>query len=192
LHALRDAMQAKVAEWAKDNVIIPAPANCGYNNPLTCAPKKDEHGNKVGVRVCLETRLLNAKIKDDRYPLPVIQDILSSLGGAKVFTTLDLKESFHQMPLRKQDQEKTAFTWNNRHWMFRGAPFGLKVLSSHFQRVMNAIFLDMPFVLAYIDDIVVFSKDEKEHEEHVRKAIQRLSKYNLRIRRKKCHFGRTQ
>lgn len=178
-----------IKKWEADGTIEAAPVNTAWNSPLTLAPKKDAEGNYTGTRPCLDPRHINKLLPDDRYPLPLISDIFHTMDGAAVFTTLDLKSAFHRFQIHPKDRHKTAFTFNNKQWCFRGTPFGLKPISSKFQRVMHIVFQDMPFVTCFVDDVVVFSKDLMEHQEHVAQAIHALTKVNLILNPDKCHFA---
>ncbi|KAJ8651359.1 hypothetical protein O0I10_013130 [Lichtheimia ornata] len=189
--SLRPAVDAAVKKWLEDGVIIRAPVNNAWNSPLTLAPKKDAQGNKTGMRPCLDPRHINRYLPDDKYPLPLIRDIFEALSGSKVFTTLDLTNAFHRFKIKAEDQHKTTFTHNGRQYMFQGCPFGLKPISSKFQRVMHRIFENMPFVQTFVDDIVIHSPDMHTHTQHVKQAIQALTDANLILNPAKCHMAQT-
>ena len=186
---LKPVIDAAVQKWLKDGVIVKAPVNTSWNSPLTLADKKDAYGNKTGKRPCLDPRHINRYLPDDRYPLPLIREIFQDLGGSKVFTTLDLTNAFHRFKIKEDDQHKTTFTHNGQQYMFQGCPFGLKPISSKFQRVMHIIFKDMPFVRTFVDDIVIFSPDMETHLPHVQQAIHALTAANLILNPNKCHFA---
>ncbi|GJJ75097.1 hypothetical protein EMPS_07455 [Entomortierella parvispora] len=169
----------QVDKWLKDGVITLAPANNRHNNTLTLAAKKDLLGNKTKWRVCLDPRPLNKLLKDDNHPVPLISDILQQIGGHMIYTTLDLTQAYHRLPIEAGHQPLTAFMHRGTQYMFRRAPFGLKPLSSIFQRGMTRILGDLPFVLVFIDDIVIFSKTKEEHAAHVKCVIERLTEAKL-------------
>lgn len=185
----RPVIDAQIQKWLDDGVIVHAPIDTKWNSPLTLADKKDANGNKIGKRLCLDPRHINKYLEDDRYPLPTINEIFHALGGSSVFTTLDLTNAFHRFKIRAEDRPITTFTYNQRQYMFRGCPFGLKPISSKFQRVMNIIFKDMPFVRTFVDDIVIFSPDLETHTVHVQQAIHTLTQANLILNPAKCHFA---
>ncbi|GJJ71586.1 hypothetical protein EMPS_03936 [Entomortierella parvispora] len=182
----------QVDKWLKDGVITLAPANNRHNNTLTLAAKKDLLGNKTKWRVCLDPRPLNKLLKDDNHPVPLISDILQQIGGHMIYTTLDLTQAYHRLPIEAGHQPLTAFMHRGTQYMFRRAPFGLKPLSSIFQRGMTRILGDLPFVLVFIDDIVIFSKTKEEHAAHVKCVIERLTEAKLIINPEKSHFFATQ
>ncbi|KAJ8651866.1 hypothetical protein O0I10_012559 [Lichtheimia ornata] len=181
-----------VADWLKEGIITEVPANIdnGWNSPLTFAPKKDAKGNKVGVRLCLDPRHINKYLPDDRHPIPLVRTVFDQLAGSSVFSTLDLKSAFHRFQIHEKDRHKTTFTSaSGKQYMFVGCPFGLKPISAKFQRVMQILFTGLPFVTTFVDDIVVSSKSMQEHTEHVRIALERLTKANLLLNPDKCHFA---
>ena len=189
---LQPVLQETIDQWLQDGTIEPRPAHepSEWNSPITFAPKKDAHGNYTGKRPCLDPRHINRLIHDDRHPLPLIRDIFNSLDGATVFSTLDLKSAFHRFEIHPNDRHKTTFTVGRQQYRFRGCPFGLKPISSKFQRVMDIVFKDMQdFVLCFVDDIVVFSRTMEEHAAHVARAIQALTDVNLILNADKCHFA---
>lgn len=193
-HSLRPAVNKKVQEWVDNGVVVPAPPDSQYNAPLTVAPKKDLEGNisKTDVRVCLDPRGLNEILRDDQYPIPVTRDILQELLAFEVVSCLDLKESYHQLQIAEGHRHKTTFTWGGKRLMFSRAPFGLKHLTAHFQRCMEAVLQDhQAYAKVFVDDIIVFSKSVEEHKQHLRDVVNTLSAANLRLRPAKCKIGYT-
>ncbi|SAL96444.1 hypothetical protein, partial, partial [Absidia glauca] len=163
--------------------------NNEWNSPLTLAPKKNADGTKSKKRPCLDPRHINSLLPDDKYPLPLIKDIFAQLKDARVFSTLDLKNAFHRFKIAKEDRHKTTFTHRGIQFMFKGCPFGLKPLSSKFQRVTALLLEDMPFATSFIDDIVVFSNTMDDHAIHVKQVINKLTSVNLILNPDKCHFA---
>jgi transposase InsO family protein len=182
----------QIEKWLKEEIISPALPGNPYNNTLTMVPKKDANGNKTLWRVCLDPRPLNKLLPDDNHPIPLITDIMNKLGGNAIYSTIDLKQAYHRLPINDKDRILTAFTHNGIQYMFNRAPFGLKPLSSIFQRGMTRILGHLPFVCIFIDDIVVFSKHREDHAAHVNKVIQCLNEAKLIINQEKCHFYVTQ
>ena len=179
-----------VEEWLKYGRISIAPEpGSPYNNALWAVPKKDESGTKTGVRVCNDMRKLNKILTDDYFPIPSIDTLLKRLEGSKYFSSLDLKDSYHQFPLDPEDKLKTAFTWNGNQYVFNVCPFGLKNMTSAFQRVMTQLLRQcLKFTIVYIDDIVIFSKTKEEHDQHLEKVMECINKANLRLNFTKCKF----
>ena len=114
-------------------------------------------------------------MEEDKHPLPKVGDIFNRLAGFKIYSKLDLAESFHQFPIRKKDRIKTSFMWEGIQYMFLGAPFGLKTLTSVFQRVVSRLLMHLSFCVCYVDDILIFSQEEEEHIEHIKEVIECLT-----------------
>jgi transposase InsO family protein len=190
-NSLVHVVDEAVAQWLKDGTITDAPVNTTWNSPITLAKKKDANGNITKYRPCLDPRHINKYIKDVVYPLPLIKDIFENMHGAKVFTTLDLKSAFHRFQIHPDHQHKTAFTHRRRQYMFRGAPFGIKTLSSVYQKTIDTIFRQLPFAQSFIDDVIIFSPDMQSHTEHVCIAIQKLTEANLILNPDKCFWAQT-
>jgi hypothetical protein len=186
---LKTVLQEQIEQWLQEGVIRVAPVNTDFNNPITCATKKDLEGNYTGIRVCLDPRALNLLLPDDRFPIPLVKDVFRSMGKSKVFTTLDLRQAFHRFKLAEEDQHKTSFTVDGQVYCFVSCPFGLKSISSCFQRVMNKIFDGCDYVTVFVDDVLVHSDNLQDHACHVQDCIDRLTAVNLILNVNKCHFA---
>ncbi|SAM07224.1 hypothetical protein [Absidia glauca] len=184
---LKPVVHEAVQKWEAQGIITRVPSNVDnrWNSPLTLAPKKDSSGKYTAKRPCLDPRHINKYLKEDRFPLPKIGDIFLKLKDAVVYTTLDLTNAFHRFPIHPPDQHKTAFTSvDGLQYMFRGCPFGLKPISSKFQRVMTTLFSRDPFhsfVATFVDDIVIYSKTYNSHAAHVKMVIDELTQVNLTL-----------
>ena len=125
--------------------------------------------------------------------MPTPEEIFEFVGHSKVFSTLDLRSGYHQLPVRMKDKYKTAF-WGidefgkDRLYQWKFLPFGLKNAPAEFQRVMDRVFAGLPFVKCYIDDILVFSENVKEHQKHLTMVLNRLMEHGLKLHPSKCTF----
>ena len=155
-----------------------------WSSPLHMVMKNDGSW-----RPCGDYRRLNSTTTDDRYPLPHIQDFNSSLAGAKIFSKVDLVRGYHQIPLATDAIPKTAVCTPFGLWEFLKTPFGLKNAAQTFQRLIDGILRDLSFCFAYLDDILVASSSEEQHQHHLRQLLQRLSDNGLVINKDKCVFG---
>ena len=166
------------------------PSNSPYNAPIWIVPKKLDASGEMKWRMVVDYRKLNEITIDDRYPMPNIEDILDNIGEAKIFSTLDLANGFHQIPVRFIDQPKTAFSTHEGHYEFTRMPFGLKNAPATFQRIINTVFSDFfnKFCFVYLDDIVVFSTTLQDHLAHLRKIFVRIHENNLQIQPDKSEF----
>jgi hypothetical protein len=154
--------------------------------PVLFVRKKD--GSR---RLCVDYRGLNAVTIRNRYPLPLINQLLDRLRSAKVFTRIDLRSAYYLLRVRKGDEWKTAFRTPFGHFQFNVMPFGLTNAPATFQHFLNDIFRPFleQFVIIYLDDILVFSKNASDHEIHVLKVLQILRDHNLCAKLEKCEFS---
>lgn len=127
------------------------------------------------------------------YNLPLVKDIFDKISGFTVASRLDLADSFNQLPIKSQDREKTTFTFGCKRYLFNGAPFGIKILTAHLQKVLTRLLEPFQnFVAIFVDDIVVFSDSIENHILHLNLVIDALNKANLKLREEKCLFGCTE
>ena len=187
-HSLVSVVDSQVDKWLQMGVIEPSPQGCCWNSSLIVVKKALPDGSTKH-RVCIDPRHINVKLADDRFPIPRMRDLLDMISGSVIFSALDLESSYHQFQIAKEDRQKTSFSWKGIQYMFAGCPFGLKTMTSIFQRVMSELFSDLPFALVYVDDIIVFSSSIDEHIHHLKVVISRLSQANLTLNSKKCLFG---
>jgi hypothetical protein len=140
--------------------------------------------------MCVDYWSLNEVIIKDKYPLPRIDDLFDQLRGACVFSKIDLHSGYHQLKIRHSDIPKTAFTMRYRLYEYTVMPFGLTNAHAYFMYMMNKVFMEYldKFVVVFIDDILVFSKNEEEHAEHLRLVLQKLRQHKLYAKRSKCEF----
>jgi hypothetical protein len=139
--------------------------------PVLFVEKKD--GTK---RMCIDYRSLNEVTIKNKYPLPRIEDIFDQLRGASVFSKIDLRSGYHQLRIQPSDIPKTTFITKYGLYEFTVMSFGPMNAPSYFMYLMNIVFMDYldKFIVVFIDDILVYSQNEQEHEEHLSKVLQRL------------------
>ena len=188
-----EAATPVIERWLSTGRIVPAPAGCPYNNPLTVAPKKDDQGQLTGFRVCLDVRRLNlAIIEQDQFQIPIIREVLNNLQGCTIFAEFDLAEAYLQFPLHPESQPLTAFTWGHQQYMFAACPFGLCNMPSHFQRIIQYVFRGISATIPYFDNIPFGSHNWDEHTTHVYAIIDTCNQYNLRIKPSSIKIGQSQ
>jgi hypothetical protein len=153
--------------------------------PVIFVEKKD--GTQ---RMCVDYRLLNEVTIKTKYPLPRIEDLFDQMSGAKVFSKIDLHSGYHQIKIRWSDIPKTAFTTRYELYEYIVMSFGLTKAPTYFMYLMNKVFMLYmdKFVVVFIDDILIYSKTEEEHEEHLRLVLQKLREHHLYAKFSKCEI----
>ncbi|KAK3545988.1 hypothetical protein QTP70_018944 [Hemibagrus guttatus] len=146
-----------------------------------------------GLRPCIDYRGLNAITVRYPYPLPLVPAALEQLRGARVFTKLDLRSAYNLVRIREGDEWKTAFHTTSGHYEYCVMPFGLTNAPAVFQALINGVFQDLlgKGVIAYIDDILVYSSSMEEHVRMVREVLGRLQQHHLYAKLEKCEFHRS-
>ncbi|GJX48639.1 putative reverse transcriptase domain-containing protein [Tanacetum coccineum] len=133
--------------------------------------------------MCIDYRELNKLTVKNRYPLPRIDDLFDQLQGSNIYSKIDLRSGYHQLRVREEDILKTAFRTRYGHYEFQVMPFGLTNAPTVFMDLMNRVckpYLDK-FVIVFIDDILIYSRNKKEHEEHLKAILELLKKEELFI-----------
>jgi hypothetical protein len=139
------------------------------------------------LRLCVYFRQLNKVIVKNQYPLPRIDDLFNQLKDAKIFSKIDLKSGYHQVRINDEDINKTTFRTRYVHYEFTVVSFGLTNAHVVFMFLMNGVFRDYldKFVIVFLDDILVYSKSEEEHEQHLRMVLQVLREHQLYAKMRK-------
>ncbi|XP_064475837.1 uncharacterized protein K02A2.6-like [Ornithodoros turicata] len=152
-------------------------------SPLVVAKKKDGR-----IRLCVDLRAPNKAVVPDCYPLPNMEELLNKLSGAKIFSKLDLTAAYHQLVLAEESRDLTAFITHEGLFRYKRLCFGLASAPSAFQKLLANVLKGCTGALHYLDDIIIFGKNEEEHEQNLRSVLQRISDAGLRLNHK-CVFG---
>src|SRR6187401_609663 len=138
----------------------------------------------------VDYRPVNLVTIKNKYPLPRISDLYDQLAGSSVFSKMDLRLGYHQIKIRNGDIPKTAFVTRYGHYEYTVMSFGLTNAPATFSRLMNSIFMEYldKFVVVYLDDILIFSKNKEDHAEHLRLVLEKLREHQLYAKFSKCEF----
>ena len=161
------------------------PSSSPWRHKIVVVPKNDG-----GYRLTVNYKPLYSCTVFNAYPFPHVDDLLKKLGGAKVMSTFDFSQFYHQIPLVSENQEKSAFFYGKVHHFTR-CPFGLRNAVALCCSVMAKVFEPFDNVVVYLDDIVVFGQTEEEHNELLTRVLERIRDLGLCLNKKKCHFNQS-
>jgi hypothetical protein len=165
------------------------PSESPWGAPVLFVQKKDG-----SFRLCIDYRALNKVTKKNRYPLPHIEELFNNTQGAKYFSKIDLRSGYHQIRIAEKDTEKTAFRTRYGHYEWLVVPFGLTNAPATFMHLMQSVLnpvLDK-FAVAFLDDILIYSKTKEEHIQHIKQVLDILRENKLFAKQSKCEFMKTE
>ncbi|KAJ4770480.1 polyprotein [Rhynchospora pubera] len=173
-----------ITELLKNSLI--QKSHSPYASPILLVKKKDGSW-----RMCVDYRQMNSQTVKDRFPIPLIEDILDELKGARFFSKIDLKAGYHQIRMCEDDVHKTAFRTHDNHYEFLVMPFGLTNAPATFQSLMNKVFRPhlRKFILVFFDDILVYNKSFEVHQQHLKMTLELFRRNQLYAKLNKCEFG---
>ncbi|GJS76683.1 putative reverse transcriptase domain-containing protein [Tanacetum coccineum] len=161
------------------------PSTSPWGAPILFVKKKDG-----SFRMCIDYRELNKLIVKNHYPLPRIDDLFDQLHGSSVYSKIDLRSGYHQLRVRDKDIPKTGFRTQYEHYEFQVMSFGLTNTPAMFMDLMNHVckpYLDK-FVIVFIDDILIYSRNKEEYKDHLRTILELLKREKLYAKFSKCDF----
>lgn len=183
-YSKRRIVEDCIEQMLQDNII--RPSESPWCSPVVIVPKRDGTN-----RFCVDYRKLNAVTQKDAHPLPYIQDIFDQVQGARIFSSLDLKSGYWQVPMSEKSIPLTAFTCHLGLFEFVRMPFGLTNAPAIFQRAMNRVLSGLigRICMVYIDDVIIFSRSVEEHVTHLRAVFDRFREAGLQLKPSKCNFA---
>jgi hypothetical protein len=176
------AAQKEFAQLEKQGII--RRSNSSWSSPLHMVQKADGSW-----RPCGDYRRLNLQTKPDRYTCPNIGDLTARLAGCNIFSKLDLRKGYHQVPVRDQDVCKMAVVTLFGTYEYLRMPFGLRKAGQTFQRLMDSVLAGLPSCFVYMDDVLVASTSPAQHVAHLKEVLERLQQQGLVLNIEKCSFG---
>ena len=179
----RQEIRTLLSEMLERDII--QSSNSPWASPVVLVKKKDGTS-----RFCIDYRKVNTVTQKDAYPLPRVDDLLDTLAGSRLFSTLDLISGYWQVEIHPRDKEKTAFCTSEGLYEFNVMPFGLCNGPATFQRLMDLLLAGVQWssCLVYLDDIIVLGKTFEDHLKHLSQVFQKLRDAKLKLKVKKCSF----
>lgn len=181
--ALRDDISAQLQSMLDDDIIEQVNASPWISN-LVVARKKSG-----GLRLCVDLRAVNKAIIPDKYPLPTTEELTAQFHGSTIFSKLDLRQGYLQVPLHPESRNLTAFITHRGVFRYKRMAFGLSSAPSCFQKIMASIFAGIPGVAIYLDDIVVHGATVEGHDERLHRVFSAMAKHHLTLNGEKCVFA---
>ena len=185
-YSMRVKVEEELDRLVQDKVLEPVQFS-SWAAPIVPVLKAD----KTSIRICGDFKLaVNRASKLDQYPLPRVEDLFSTLSGGKTFSKLDMSQAYQQLPLSQESKSYLVINTHRGLFRYNRLPFGVSSASAIFQRVMESLLKGIPGVVAYLDDILITGKTDKDHLKSLDEVLSRLETAGLRLKKWKCHFLR--
>lgn len=182
---VRDKVRDKLLEMEKNGVISRVNEQRDWIHNIVVVEKPNK------IRLCMDPKYLNKALKKFPYPIPRFEEMKAELADAKYFTVLDIKDGFYHVELDEETRKLCTFSTGFGLWQFNRLPFGISVASEVFQKYNNDTFADLPGKICYIDDILIFGQTLEEHDNNLRKIMERALEKNVKFNVNKLQFTQT-
>lgn len=178
---LEEAVDKKLDELLDNDIIEPVKDHTGWVSPMViiCKPNKE-------IRICIDMRRANKAVLREKYPMPTIEDLLSKLKNCTVFSSLDIKQAFHQILIKPNSRHITTFITNRGLYRYKRLMFGISCAPEIFQKAIEQILKGCNGYFVYIDDILIYGKDEEQHNRRLNAIRDKLSEHNVVLNETKC------
>lgn len=181
---LESKINNKLDQLVKMDIIEPVNKPSSWVSPIVPVLKPDND-----VRICLDMRAANKAIIRENHPLPTMEQLIPRFGKATFFSKLDIKNAFHQVELEENSREITTFITSKGLFRYKRLMFGISCAPEHFQKIIEKMLLPCEGVVNFIDDIVVFGHDKKEHDARLQHVLTVLKDNNVLLNKDKCAFN---
>lgn len=184
---LREKVREELERMEKMGVISKVDSPTDWCAGMVVVPKKNG-----SIRICVDLKPLNKSVLRENHPLPCVDETLAQLSGASIFSKLDANSGFWQIPLSSSSRHLTTFITPFGRYCFNKLPFGISSAPELFQKRMSAILSGLNGVLCLIDDVLIFGKDQKEHDERLNAALEKIQRAGVTLNEEKCMFSQKQ
>lgn len=179
--ALKPKIEAELARLVKNNVLIPTEFS-EWATPIV--PVLKQNGN---IRICGDFKItLNPQLLKQHFPLPRLEYLFSQLRGGEKFSKLDLSDAYQQIVLSEDSQKLVTISTHKGLFSYTRLPYGITSAPAIFQNIMEQLFVDIPGVACFLDDILVTGKNDQEHLLNLGKVFKKLKDCNLKVKKEKC------
>ena len=176
---MKGKVQEELKKLEEQDIIRPVETPTDWCAPIVAVPKPN--GN---VRLCIDFTKLNESVRRETFPLPTTDQLLAQLDGATVFIKLDCNSGFHQIPLHPESQELTTFITPFGRYCYKRLPFGISSGPEVFHREMTRILVGIPGVICDIDDVLVFGRNQQEHDSRLGIVLQKMKEAGVTLNEK--------
>ncbi|XP_038063010.1 uncharacterized protein K02A2.6-like [Patiria miniata] len=184
---LHPQLKAELDKMEKQGIVTRITEPTDWCAPIVIAPKKN--GN---IRVCVDLRMLNKAVAREQFSIPTLEEVLGKIAGAQLFSVLDAKHGFWQIPLHPDSQKLTTFITPFGRFCFNRLPFGITSAPELYQRIMSDLLVNLPGVVVYMDDVLVTGATPEEHDARLRHVLQILQGAGLKLNKDKCKIAQEQ